>query len=91
MVLGEIQTGADSLRTYRETHSCSTLHDWQARRANVRYRCMEGKVSFVHTLNKTAIATPRILVPLLENHQTSDGRVRLPEALRHYLGGDRHL
>jgi seryl-tRNA synthetase len=63
-----------SLRTYRETHSCSTLLDWQARRANVRYRGVEGKVRFVHTLNNTAIATPRILVPLLENHQTSDGR-----------------
>jgi len=52
---------------------------------------VEGKVRFVHTLNNTAIATPRILVPLLENHQTSDGRVRLPEALRTYFGGDRHL
>jgi seryl-tRNA synthetase len=89
--MNDIETWVPSLRTYRETHSCSTLHDWQARRANIRYRCMEGKVSFVHTLNNTAIATPRILVPLLENHQTSDGRVRLPKALRPYFGGDRHL
>jgi hypothetical protein len=54
-----------------------TLHDWQARPTNVRYRDGIGKVRFVHTLNNTAIATPRILVPLLENHQTFDGRVRL--------------
>jgi seryl-tRNA synthetase len=89
--MNDIETWVPSLQTYRETHSCSTLHDWQARRANVRYRSVEGQVRFVHTLNNTAIATPRILVPLLENHQTRDGRVRLPEALRPYFGGDRHL
>ena len=89
--MNDIETWVPSLRTYRETHSCSTLHDWQARRTNVRYRGVEGKVRFVHTLNNTAIATPRILVPLLENHQTSDGRIRLPDALRPYFGGDHHL
>jgi seryl-tRNA synthetase len=89
--MNDIETWVPSLRKYRETHSCSTLHDWQARRANVRYRDEDGKVHFVHTLNNTAIATPRILVPLLENHQTVDGRVELPEALRPYFGGDRYL
>lgn len=79
------------LASYRETHSCSTLHDWQARRANIRYRDKAGTVRFVHTLNNTAIATPRILVPLLENHQTSDGKVRLPEALRRYFNGEEYL
>lgn len=89
--MNDIETWVPSLQRYRETHSCSSLHDWQARRANVRCRDREGQVRFVHTLNNTAIATPRILVPLLENHQTADGRVRLPVALRGYFGGDEFL
>ncbi|MBX5448642.1 serine--tRNA ligase [Thermogemmatispora sp.] len=76
---------------YRETHSCSYFHDWQARRVNIRYRDRDGKVKFVHTLNNTAIASPRILIPLLENHQQPDGSVRIPEALRPYLGGQEVL
>ncbi len=72
---------------YRETHSCSTLHDWQARRTNLRYRDASGAVRFAHTLNNTAYATPRTLVPLLENHQQSDGSIRLPKALVPYMGG----
>lgn len=89
--MNDIETWVPSLGRYRETHSCSTLHDWQARRANVRYRRGDGRVRFVHTLNNTAIATPRILVPLLENHQTANGRVRLPAALRRYFDGDGYL
>ncbi|WP_376795956.1 serine--tRNA ligase [Thermogemmatispora sp.] len=76
---------------YRETHSCSYFHDWQARRVNIRYRDRDGKLKFVHTLNNTAIASPRILIPLLENHQQPDGSVRIPEALRPYLGGQELL
>jgi seryl-tRNA synthetase len=76
---------------YRETHSCSYFHDWQARRANIRYRDEDGKVKFVHTLNNTAIASPRILIPLLETHQQADGSVRIPEALRPYLGGQEYI
>jgi seryl-tRNA synthetase len=89
--MNDIESWLPSLRRYRETHSCSTLHDWQARRTNVRYRDGAGKVRFVHTLNNTAIATPRILLPLLENHQPFDGTVRLPEALRPYFDGDDYL
>ena len=89
--MNDIESWVPSLAKYRETHSCSTLHDWQARRANLRYRDAEGKVRFAHTLNNTALASPRILVPLLENHQTADGRVRLPEAIRHLMGGDEYL
>ena len=89
--MNDIESWVPSLGKYRETHSCSTLHDWQARRANLRYRDAEGKVRFAHTLNNTALASPRILVPLLENHQTADGRVRLPEAIRPLLGGDEYL
>jgi seryl-tRNA synthetase len=86
--MNDLESWVPSLGKYRETHSCSTLHDWQARRANLRWRDKERKVRFVHTLNNTALASPRILVPLLENHQQADGRVRLPEALRELMGGD---
>ncbi|MGZ8359704.1 MAG: aminoacyl--tRNA ligase-related protein, partial [Allosphingosinicella sp.] len=83
--MNDIESWVPSLDKYRETHSCSTLHDWQARRANLRWRDEERKVRFAHTLNNTALASPRILVPLLENHQTADGRVRLPAALHEVM------
>ncbi|MGQ0661702.1 serine--tRNA ligase [Sphingosinicella sp.] len=86
--MNDIESWVPSLGKYRETHSCSTLHDWQARRANLRWRDEDRKVRFVHTLNNTALATPRLLVPLLENHQTADGRVKLPEPLRELMDGD---
>ncbi len=86
--MNDIESWVPSLGKYRETHSCSTLHDWQARRANLRYRDKDGKVRFAHTLNNTALASPRILVPLLENHQTADGKVRLPKALQELMGGE---
>jgi seryl-tRNA synthetase len=86
--MNDIESWVPSLKKYRETHSCSTLHDWQARRANIRYRDKDGKVRFAHTLNNTALASPRILVPLLENHQTADGRVKLPKALQGLMGGE---
>ncbi|MFL6720942.1 MAG: serine--tRNA ligase [Sphingomonas sp.] len=84
--MNDLESWVPSLGKYRETHSCSTLHDWQARRANIRYRGADGKVRFAHTLNNTALASPRILVPLLENHQTADGRVRLPDAMQRLMG-----
>ena len=86
--MNDIESWVPTLGKYRETHSCSTLHDWQARRANLRWRDSDRKVRFVHTLNNTAIASPRILVPLLENHQTADGRVKLPKALQELIGGE---
>ena len=86
--MNDLESWVPSLGKYRETHSCSTLHDWQARRANIRYRGADGKVRFAHTLNNTALASPRILVPLLENHQAEDGRVRLPKALQELMGGE---
>jgi seryl-tRNA synthetase len=86
--MNDIESWVPSLGKYRETHSCSTLHDWQARRANIRYRGSDGKVRFSHTLNNTALASPRILVPLLENHQTADGRVKLPPVLQELMGGE---
>ena len=86
--MNDIESWVPSLGKYRETHSCSTLHDWQARRANLRWRDEERKVRFVHTLNNTALASPRILVPLLENHQTADGRVKLPRAMQELMGSE---
>jgi seryl-tRNA synthetase len=85
--MNDINTWMPSLRAYRETHSCSSLHDWQARRANVRYRDAEGTVRFAYTLNNTAVATPRILAALVENYQTSEAQVTVPPVLRPYLGG----
>jgi seryl-tRNA synthetase len=86
--MNDIESWVPSLGKYRETHSCSTLHDWQARRADLRWRDSDRKVRFAHTLNNTALASPRILVPLLENHQGEDGRVRLPKALHELMGGE---
>jgi seryl-tRNA synthetase len=86
--MNDIESWVPSLGKYRETHSCSTLHDWQARRANLRWRDEERKVRFTHTLNNTALASPRILVPLLENHQQADGRVKLPATLHALMGGE---
>lgn len=83
----DIETWMPSLQKYRETHSCSSLHSWQAVRADLRWRDEDGKVRHVHTLNNTAVATPRLLAPFLENHQQADGTIRVPEKLQPYLGG----
>jgi seryl-tRNA synthetase len=83
----DIESWVPSEERYRETHSCSELYDWQARRADLRYREAGERPKFAYTLNNTALATPRIIVPLLENHQLPDGDVAIPAALRPYLGG----
>lgn len=87
----DIECWVPSEEKYRETHSCSLLGDWQARRSNLRYRDADGKVQFCYTLNNTAAATPRLLVPFLENHQRADGRLFIPEALRPYISGQEFL
>jgi seryl-tRNA synthetase len=83
----DIETWMPSRQAYGETHSSSNLLDFQARRANIRYRKADGTLQYCHTLNNTAIASPRILIPLLENHQREDGSVYIPLALRPYLQG----
>ena len=84
----DLEAWVPSQKCYRETHSCSNITDWQARRTNLRYRDnADGKVKFAHTLNNTGIATPRALVPFIENHQNADGTVNIPEKLRPYMGG----
>jgi seryl-tRNA synthetase len=85
--MNDINTWMPSLGAYRETHSCSSLLDWQARRANVRYRDADGTVRFAYTLNNTAVATPRLLAALLENFQTEQAQLTVPDVLRPYLGG----
>ncbi len=74
-----------SRNAYSETHSASRFHEFQARRLNLRYRDKDGKVRFCHTLNNTVIATPRILIPLLEVFQRKDGSIAVPECLHPYL------
>lgn len=87
VLMYDLEAWVPSEEKYRETHSCSYLGDWQARRTGLRYRNAEGKLVYAHTLNNTGLACPRILVPLLETHQNADGTIRVPAALRPYLGG----
>ena len=83
----DIECWMPSEGRYRETHSDSYFHDYQARRANIRYRDADGTVRFVYTLNNTALASTRTIIALVENHQQADGTVRIPDALRPYFGG----
>ena len=83
----DIETWIPSQQKYGETHSSSYFYDFQTRRLNIQYRTKEGKVEFVHSLNNTALATPRILINILENYQQKDGSVKVPEVLQKYLGG----
>src|ERR1035437_2448473 len=73
--------------TYREIGSASYYHDFQTRRFGIRYKDVDGKIKFAHSLNATAIPTPRILVSLVENYQQADGSVKIPEVLQKYMGG----
>lgn len=83
----DIETWMPSRKAYGETHSCSSFYDFQARRLNTRYKDGNGKNVFCYTLNNTCIAAPRVLIPLMENHQRPDGTIAIPKALRPYMGG----
>ena len=83
----EVESWMPGRSAYSETHSCSTLGDFQSRRSNIRVRLPDGSLGYPYTLNNTAVASPRILIPLLENHQSADGAVALPKALRPYMLG----
>jgi seryl-tRNA synthetase len=87
----DVETWMPSRNGYGETHSASRLYDFQARRCNLRYKTADGKTLFCHTLNNTVIASPRILIPILENHQNADGSVTIPEPLRKYMGGTERI
>jgi seryl-tRNA synthetase len=83
----DIETWMPSRVSYGETHSASRFYEFQARRLNLKYRDEQGQMRLCHTLNNTVIASPRILIPILENHQNADGSVTIPQALRPYVGG----
>lgn len=83
----DIETWMPSRKAFSETHSASRFGEFQARRLNLRYRDKDKKVVFCHTLNNTVIASPRILIPILEQYQNADGSVTVPKALRTYLNG----
>ncbi len=84
----DIEVWLPSQQTYREISSCSNTEAFQARRANIKFRpAGTGKAEFVHTLNGSGLAVGRTLIAVLENYQQADGTVRIPEALRPYMGG----
>ncbi len=82
----DIEAWVPSQKKYRETHSDAYLFDFQTRRLNIRYRVKDGTTKFVHSLNNTGIAVPRILIPLIENYQQKDGSVLVPKVLQKYTG-----
>ncbi len=85
----DLEVWAPGVGAWLEVSSCSTFADFQARRANIRYRPGPGeKPRFVHTLNGSGLAFPRTIIALLEHHQRADGTVAVPDALRPYLGAD---
>lgn len=84
----DIETWMPSRANWGETHSASRFYDFQSRRLDLRYRPADGgKPRYCHTLNNTVVATPRVLIALMENHQQADGSIRIPEVLRPWMGG----
>jgi seryl-tRNA synthetase len=82
----DIEAWMPSENRYRETHSSSYFHDFQSRRLNIRYRDTDGTLRFVHTLNNTALAMPRVICQIVENYQQADGTIKVPKALVPYMG-----
>ena len=85
----DIEVWLPSAGEYREISSCSNFEDYQARRAQIRFRQQKGKAELVHTLNGSGLAVGRTTAAILENYQEEDGSVTIPEALRPYMGTDR--
>jgi seryl-tRNA synthetase len=85
----DIETWMPSRGGYGETHSASRFHEFQARRLKLRYRGEDGKPRIAHTLNNTVVASPRILIALIENHQQADGSIAIPKALQPYFGREK--
>ena len=84
--MNDLETWMPSKENYSETHSNSNLTDWQARRLNLKFKTKDEKTYYCYTLNNTVIASPRILIPILENFQMEDGSVKIPEVLQKYTG-----
>ena len=87
----DLELWAPGQKAWLEVSSCSNFESFQARRANIRYRRPDGKTDFVHTLNGSGVALPRLMIAILEQCQQADGSVLLPEAIRPYFGADRLL
>ena len=87
----DIETWMPSEGKYRETHSSSYFHDFQTRRLGIRYKDENGKMQFAHSLNNTALAMPRLICQIIENCQQADGSIKIPEALRPYMGGREYI
>lgn len=85
----DIETWMPGRNNYGETHSASAMLDFQSRRANIRYRTKNGETKFVHMLNNTMIASPRLMIALWENHQQKDGSIKIPPVLVPYVGFDK--
>ncbi len=85
----DIETWMPSRNSYGETMSCSQMLDFQARRANIKYKDEKGEKRFVYTLNNTAVASPRILIALLEVYQQKDGSIKIPKRLQPFMGKDK--
>ena len=83
----DIEVWAPGVRKWLEVSSCSNFEDFQARRAEIRYCTRSGKTSFVHTLNGSGIALPRTIIAIMENYQTQNGTIVIPEVLRQYMDG----
>ena len=83
----DLEVWLPSFEGYREISSCSNFEDFQARRANIRFRGSDGKVRFVHTLNGSGLAVGRTTAAIMENYQNEDGSITVPKALIHYMGG----
>ena len=82
----DLETWMPSRQGYGETHSDSNLTDWQARRLNIKYKTKKGEIKFVHCLNNTVLASPRILIAVLENFQQKDGSILIPKVLQGLIG-----
>jgi len=82
----DIEVWLPSENKYRETHSCSNTTDYQSRGVNTKYLAKDGKKEFVHMLNGTAFAIGRTLIAIIENHQTKNGKIKIPKVLRDYVG-----
>ena len=87
----DLEAWSPGVERWLEVSSCSNFTDFQARRMNCRFRDADGKVKFVHTLNGSGLALPRIVIAILENYQREDGSVEIPEALHPYMGGEKEL
>jgi seryl-tRNA synthetase len=87
----DVEIWAPGCKEWLEVSSCGLFTDFQARRANIRFRDADGKVRFVHTLNGSGLALPRVMIGVLETYQRDDGSIDVPEALRPFLGGQTRI